>query len=79
MPLFIQSVCVKLIYFLKFWVLGERNRDIFSFVDHPVDSIFKLQSVLILVFYFDLLVFTQSACVKVFFFLELLGASWMKQ
>ena len=37
--IFTQSVCVKLIYFQKFWVLRERNCDIFSFVDHPVYSI----------------------------------------
>ena len=77
LPLFTQSVCVKFIYFWKFLVLRKRNRDISSFVDHPVYRTFKLHSILFLVFYFDLLVFTQSSCVKVFF-LELLGAAWRR-
>ena len=58
--LLIQSACVK----VNFQVLRERGSDIASFVEHPVYSIFKMQSVLILVVLFDLSLFTQSVCIK---------------
>ena len=49
-------------------VLLERSSDIASFVEHPVYSIFKMYSVMILnFFYFNLLLLIQSACVKVNF------------
>ena len=38
----------------------EKSSDISSFVEHPAYNIFKMYSVLILVFYFDLPLFTQS-------------------
>ena len=46
------------------YVLRERNRDIASFMRQPVYTLFQVCSALILVFYFGLLLFTQSACVK---------------
>ena len=58
--LLIQSACVK----VNFQVLRERSSDIASFVEHSVYSIFKMQSVLILVVLFDLSLFTQSVCIK---------------
>ena len=58
--LLIQSAFVK----VNFQVLRERSSDIASFVEHPVYSIFKMQSVLILVVLFDLSLFTQSVCIK---------------
>ena len=56
-------------FFLEFFTCSlKRRSDVASFVDHPVYSIFKMYSVLILVFYFDLPLFTQKACVKVTYF-----------
>ena len=53
--------------FLKFWMLRERSSDIACFVEHPVYSSFKMYSVLILVFYFDLPLLMQNVCLKVKF------------
>ena len=53
--------------FSKFYVLHESSTNIASFVEHSVCSNFKMYSVLILVFYFNLLQLIQSACVKVNF------------
>ena len=53
--------------FLKFQVLRKGSSFIASFVEQPVCSNFKTDSVLILVFYFDLLLLIQFACVKVKF------------
>ena len=41
--------------------------------------IFKTYSILVLVIYFDLLLFNQNACMKVSFFSEFLGAFQKKQ
>ena len=41
-------------------MLREKSSDIASFLEHPAYSIFKMYSALILVFYFDLPLFTQS-------------------
>ena len=48
-------------------VLRERSSDIAFFVEHPVYSIFKMYSVLILVFYFDLPILIESTYIKVKF------------
>ena len=52
---------------LKFQVLCEGSSFIASFVEHPECSNFKIYSVFILVFYFDLLLLIEFACVKVKF------------
>ena len=46
-------------------MLRERSSDIASFVEHHVYSNFKMYSLLILVFYFYLPLFTQNVSVKV--------------
>ena len=53
--------------FLNILGAPRKKTGIFSFVYHPVYNISLLHTVHILAFYFDLLVFTQSACAKVFF------------
>ena len=53
-------------FIFKYSGCSAKKTGIFSFVDHDVYNIFLLHTVHILVFYFDLLVFTQSAYVKVF-------------
>ena len=60
----------------KFQVLHEESRDIASFVEHAVSSNFKMYSVPILVFYFSLLQFIQSAFST---FLEISDAPRRKQ
>ena len=54
-------------FFSKLHALREGSNNIASFVKHPACSIFKMYSVLILVFCFDLLLLIQFACVKVKF------------
>ena len=54
-------------FLLKFQVLHEGSSDIASFVEHPVNSIFKRYSVLTLVFLFWFPILTQIVCL---FFLK---------
>ena len=54
-------------FIFKYSGCSAKKTGIFSFADHPVYNIFLLHTVHNLVFCFDLLVFTQSACVKFFF------------
>ena len=69
-PLFTQSVRIKVIYSSTFYEFRKRNSPIAYFVEHPVYSILKMYSFLILVFLFWFTTihskwFTQRECVKV--------------
>ena len=48
-------------------MLRERNNDIASFVEHSVYSDLKMYNLLLLVFSFDLPLFTQNASLKVIY------------
>ena len=77
-PLFTGSVRIKVNYSSNFYEFRKRSSDIAYFVKHPVYSILKMYSLLILVFLFwfttiHLRWFTQRECVKVTFF-EIPGA-----
>ena len=77
-----KCIC-KIQFFFKFLVLYEGSSIIASLVEHPVYNIFKMQSVLswFWLFYFDLLIFTKSVCIKGIFycglFLRILDQHWL--
>ena len=71
-PLFTGSVRIKVIYSSNFYEFRKRSSDMAYFMKHPVYSILKMYSLLILVFLFwfttiHLKWFTQRECVKVTF------------
>ena len=63
-----QIPCTKLIFVLEFWVLRESGIDIFLFVEHPIYSIFNVQSVLILDCWFYFVTSYPNSTCKTFLF-----------
>ena len=68
--LLIQSASAKVYLFSKFEVLRERSSDIASFVKPLVYSIFKMYSVLILVFWFWFTTIHPKCMYKSYLFLK---------
>ena len=64
-----QILCAKLIFVLEVWGLRESGIGIFLFVEHPISSVFNMQSVHVNVD-FTLSLVTQTIRVKRFFFLN---------
>ena len=67
----INRKCIsKIQFFKKILLLHEGSSIIASLVEHPVYNILKMQSVLswFWLFYFDLLIFTKSVCIKGIFY-----------
>ena len=62
-----QILCAKLIFVLEVWGLRESGIGIFLFVEHPISSVFNMQSVHVNVD-FTLSLVTQTIRVKRFFF-----------
>ena len=80
----INRKCIsKIQFFKKILLLHEGSSIIASLVEHPVYNIFKMQSVLswFWLFYFDLLIFTKSVCIKGIFycglFLRISDQHWL--
>ena len=66
--LIVQIPCTQFIFVLEFWVLRESGIDIFLFVEHPIYSIFNVQSVLILDCWFYFVISYPNSTCKTFLF-----------
>ena len=64
----LNSMYKPYIFVLEFWVLCESGIDIFLFVEHPIYSIFNVQSVLILDCWFYFVTSYPNSSCKTFLF-----------